>query len=452
MKKELTFKEKLFIGSLIFGLFFGAGNLIFPIQMGQEAGANIIKANIGFLTTGIGLPFLGIIAFGLSSSKDLCELSSKVGKKYGLIFTTVLYLVIGPFFAMPRLASTSFEIALAPFLPESNQKMFLAIFSAIFFVIVWFFSRKPSKILDYIGKFLTPLFLVLLFSLLAMAFISPLGHISGSEIQPAYATGAFFKGFTGGYNTLDALAALAFGMIIIENVQGLGIKDPVLIAKETTKSGFLGILLMGIIYTLLAFVGTMSLGTFSLNLNGGITLAQIAQYYLGNVGSVLLAGIVIVACLKTAIGLSTSFGRTFNELYSSKSYTFFTVFCILLAAIIANVGLNEIIQISTPVLMFIYPLAITLILMGLCSRFIGERQSVYQYVTYFTMIAAFFDALNSLPAVLKDLSLVKSLLNFASNFIPFFNIGMGWITISVIGLVVGLLVDKSKKKRLSVTG
>ncbi|MEG0386688.1 MAG: branched-chain amino acid transport system II carrier protein, partial [Solibacillus sp.] len=106
MKKELTFKEKLFIGSLIFGLFFGAGNLIFPIQMGQEAGSNILKANIGFLITGIGLPFLGIIAFGLSMSKDLCELSSKIGKKYGLIFTTVLYLVIGPFFAMPRLAST----------------------------------------------------------------------------------------------------------------------------------------------------------------------------------------------------------------------------------------------------------------------------------------------------------------------------------------------------------
>lgn len=448
MKKELTFKEKLFIGSLIFGLFFGAGNLIFPIQMGQEAGSNILKANIGFLITGIGLPFLGIIAFGLSMSKDLCELSSKIGKKYGLIFTTVLYLVIGPFFAMPRLASTSFEIALAPFLPESGQKISLAIFSVVFFVIVWFFSRKPSKILDYIGKFLTPLFLVLLFSLLALAFISPLGPISGSEIQPAYASGSFFKGFTGGYNTLDALAALAFGMIIIENVQGLGIQDPVLIAKETTKSGFLGILLMGIIYTLLAFVGTMSLGTFSLNLNGGITLAQIAQHYLGSIGSVLLAAIVIVACLKTAIGLSTSFGRTFNELYPSKTYTFFTVFCISLAAVIANVGLNEIIQISTPVLMFIYPLAITLILMGMFSRFIGDRKSIYQYVTYFTMIAAFFDALNSLPTGLKEISVINTLLNFAKEFIPFFSIGMGWITVAIIGLIVGVLVDK--KKRLSI--
>ncbi|MFW7432797.1 branched-chain amino acid transport system II carrier protein [Vagococcus carniphilus] len=448
MKKRLELKESLFIGSLIFGLFFGAGNLIFPIQMGQEAGANIVSANLGFLTTGIGLPFLGIIAFGLSMSKDLCELSSKVNKKYGMIFTSVLYLVIGPFFAMPRLASTSFEIALAPFLPESKQKMYLLFFSAVFFIIVWFFSRKPSKILDYIGKFLTPLFLLLLFILLAMAFISPLGSVSSAAVQPAYSNGAFFKGFTDGYNTLDALAALAFGMIIIENVQALGIKDPVLVAKETTKSGLFGIVLMGIIYTLLSFVGTMSLGTLNLNKNGGITLAQIADHYLGTVGSVLLAAIVIVACLKTAIGLSTSFGRTFNELYPSKTYTFFTVGCILLAALIANVGLNEIIQISTPVLMFIYPLAMTLIIMGLCSRWIGDKKNVYQYVTYFTMIASFFDALNSLPKNMKDSNIVSSLLGFAREFIPFFSIGMGWITVAILGLIVGLLVDK--KRRLSV--
>ncbi len=448
MKKRLLFKESLFIGSLIFGLFFGAGNLIFPIQMGQEAGANILSANLGFLVTGIGLPFLGIIAFGLSSSKNLCDLSSKVGGKYGILFTTVLYLVIGPFFAMPRLASTSFEIALAPFLSNDTQKLSLFLFSIIFFFIVWFFSRKPSKILIYIGKFLTPLFLLLLFVLLGLAFISPMGSIKDATVQPSYIDGAFFTGFTGGYNTLDALAALAFGMVIIENVHMLGIKDPVQVAKETTKSGLVGIFLMGIIYTLLSLVGTMSLGEFPLNKNGGITLAQVAEYYLGTAGSILLAAIVIVACLKTAIGLSTAFGRTFNELYPSKSYTFFMISCISLAAIIANVGLNEIIQISKPILMFIYPLAMTLIIMGLFNRWIGEKKSVFKYVTYLTMIASFFDALNSVPDNLKQTNFVRILLNFAQEFIPFFEIGMGWISFSLLGLVLGLIVDK--KNRLSV--
>lgn len=446
MGSKLSLKERMFIGSLIFGLFFGAGNLIFPIQMGQEAGGNILNANLGFLMTGIGLPFLGIIAFGLSSTKNVTQLANRIGKKYSLVFTTVLYLVIGPFFAMPRLASTSFEIALSSNLEESNQKIALLIFSSVFFLIVWFFSRKPSKILTYIGKFLTPLFLVMLFLLLVLAFTNPMGTISGSVVQVNYESNAFFKGFTEGYNTLDALAALAFGMVIIENINLLGIKSPVDTAKETMKSGTLGIVLMGLIYTLLAILGTQSLGEFSLNQNGGVTLAQIAKYYLGDMGSVLLAGIVIVACLKTAIGLATSFGRTFSEIYPTKSYSFFTVGSILLAAFIANVGLNQIIQISLPVLMFVTPLAMTLIIMGLFSKWLDKVPAVYRWVTYLTMIASFIDALNALPAFLKESQLISSILASSKNLIPFFNIGMGWLTFALVGFCIGLISEKIKHR------
>ena len=445
MKKSLSIKERVFIGSLIFGLFFGAGNLIFPIQMGQEAGSNVLQANLGFLVTGIGLPFLGLLAFGLSGSEDLYHLSSKVGKRYALFFTTALYLVIGPIFAMPRLASTSFEIGLAPFISEEYQGLGLLVFSGLFFSLVWLFSRKPSRILDYIGKFLTPLFLLLLFFILLLSFISPLGGIQGVEVQGNYMEHAFFQGFQDGYNTLDALAALAFGTVVIENIRRLGLKDSKEIAKETTKSGFFGILLMGVIYTLLALLGTMSLGTLSLNKNGGVTLAQVAQHYLGTFGNVLLAAIVIIACLKTAIGLSTSFGSTFSELYPSKSYRFFTIGCIILAMGIANVGLNEIIQISLPVLMFIYPLAMTLIIMGLLNQWIGEKKLVFQWVTYLTMVAAFFDALNSLPVSFKETKLVSMALSFSTHYIPFFAVGMGWVTIAILGLIIGLLLDRRTK-------
>lgn len=444
MGKSLSKKERLFIGSLIFGLFFGAGNLIFPVQIGQEAGSNVWQTNAGFLITGIGLPFLGLISFGLSGSKNLYALSSKVGERYALWFTMVLYLIIGPIFAMPRLASTSFEIGIAPFLSSENYQSGLLIFSILFFTLVWFFSRKPSKILDYIGKFLTPLFLLLLFFILFLAFFNPLGEIATAQVQPDYVEGAFLKGFQEGYNTLDALAALAFGMIVIENIQGLGIIDSKTIAKETLKSGFLGILLMGIIYTLLALLGTMSLGTFSLNKNGGITLAQVSQHYLGTFGSVLLAIIVIVACLKTAIGLGTSFGRTFSELFPSRNYSFYTVGCILLAASVANVGLNQIIQISLPVLMFTYPLAMTLIVLGILDRFIAGRKLVYQWTTYLTMIAAFFDGLNSLPDGIKHHSIVDTLLQIASHYIPLFSMGMGWLVFALIGFIIGLIMSKKE--------
>lgn len=445
MKEKLSGKERLFIGSLIFGLFFGAGNLIFPIQIGQEAGSNVFQANLGFLVTGIGLPFLGLISFGLSRSSDLYSLASKVGKKYGLWFTTILYLIIGPMFAMPRLASTSFEIGLSPFIKNEHQNLFLLLFSIIFFLCVWYFSRKPSRILDYIGKFLTPLFLILLFFILLLSFLNPLGDLTGSLPQDSYVQGAFFKGFQDGYNTLDALAALAFGMLIIENIQNFEIKESKLIAKETMKSGFVGIVLMGIIYTLLAFLGAMSLGIFSLNKNGGITLAQVADYYLGPIGSVILAVIVIVACLKTAIGLATAFGRTFSELYPNISYQVFTIGCISLAGVIANVGLNQIIALSIPILMFIYPLAMTLIILGILDPIIKDKPEVYRFTTYFTIIVSVFDGLNSLPSHIKDTSLIKVLLNFATDYLPLFNIGMSWIIFAVVGFIFGWLLNKKRE-------
>lgn len=444
MEKKLTFKQRTYIGSMIFGLFFGAGNLIFPIQMGQEAGANIFWANLGFLITGIGLPFLGIIAFGLSNSRDLIELASRVGDKYAKLLTTTLFLVIGPLFAMPRLATTSFEIALKPFVASNRVIVLQGFFSIVFFLLVWFFSRKPSKILDYIGKFLTPIFLILLSIILLLGFLNPLGSVSEGTIQPAYQQAALLRGFTNGYNTLDALAALAFGMIVVESIKGMDVLNPKSIAKETTKSGFMGIVLMGIIYTLLSYLGAMSLGEFSVNQNGGITLAQIANYYLGTFGSVLLAFIVIIACLKTAIGLATAFGRTFSELYVSKSYLIYVTGCIILATLVANVGLTTIIKISIPVLMFIYPLAMTLILMGMFSFVLDKCPVIYKTVTYLTLIAASLDALNAMPGIIKGQSAIAFILEQSSRFIPLFDMGLGWVMFSIIGVILGYMIHRAK--------
>ncbi len=206
MQKKLVWRDYLYVGSMLFGLFFGAGNLIFPVHMGQEAGASVFLANLGFLATGIGLPFLGVIAMGVSKSSGVFDLASRINRRYALIFTLLLYLTIGPFFALPRLATTSFEIGLAPFVPKDLQWLVLAGFSALFFLAVWLFSRKPSKILDYVGKFLNPLFLALLGILIVLAFVKPLGHVASAAVGENYISSPFFKGFTEGYNTLDALA------------------------------------------------------------------------------------------------------------------------------------------------------------------------------------------------------------------------------------------------------
>ncbi|WP_182469353.1 branched-chain amino acid transport system II carrier protein [Staphylococcus devriesei] len=451
MKHKLTIKENIFIGSMLFGLFFGAGNLIFPIHLGQTAGSNVLLANLGFLITAIGLPFLGIIAIGVSKTNGIFEISSRVSKIYAYLFTIALYLVIGPFFALPRLATTSYEIAFSPFISPGTGKVILPIFSILFFLVAWFFSKRPSKILDYIGKFLNPVFLVLLGIVVLLAFIRPMGGIGNAPVSPDYSNSVLLKGFIDGYNTLDALASLAFGVIIVTTIKKLGITRPNDIAKETFKSGTISIVGMGIIYTLLAVMGTMSLGHFKVSENGGIALAQIAQHYLGDYGIIILSLIIIVACLKTAIGLITAFSETFTELFPKMNYLWLATGASVLACIFANVGLTKIIMYSTPVLMFIYPLAITLILLTLASPLFNHSTIVYRFTTFFTVFAAFFDGVKASPESFAKTGFAQSLVGFAEKYLPFYTIGMGWIVPAIIGFVIGFIVYKLRSNKTTQT-
>lgn len=181
MKEKLKFNEILLVGSLLFGLFFGAGNLIFPVELGQQSGFNVTKATIGFLISGVGLPVLGVVASAISNSESLYEMALPVGKKYAIFFTCLLYLTIGPFFAIPRTATVAFEVGLRVFVKEERIKMYLLIFSVIFFLITLFFSLRPAKLIDNIGKYMTPLFLILLSILVIFSLVKPIGSY-GSEI------------------------------------------------------------------------------------------------------------------------------------------------------------------------------------------------------------------------------------------------------------------------------
>ncbi|MCJ0574248.1 branched-chain amino acid transport system II carrier protein [Enterococcus cecorum] len=446
MEKKLSSKDYLYLGSMLFGLFFGAGNLIFPVHMGQEAGANVWPAIIGFLITGIGLPFLGIIAIGISGENGLFDLASRVHKGYGYFFTVALYLVIGPFFAMPRLAATSFEIGLTPFVAESQKTLFLAIFSILFFALSWWFSRNPSKLLDYVGKFLNPLFLALLAILIVMSFVKPMANIHDITVLGKYRDHAFFTGFQNGYNTLDVLASLAFGIIVVNTLKNKGVTKKSTITADTFKSGAVSVLLMGIIYSFLSLMGTMSMGKFDLSENGGIALTQIAHYYLGTGGSIILALIVVVACLKTTIGLTTAFSETFAELFPGLSYSTLIAGVSIIPCIIANVGLTSIISYSTPVLMFLYPLAIILVLLGVSGPLFKNNPIVYQTVTIFTIIPALIDGLQSSPAWIQNANITQKIIEFAKNTLPFFGIGMGWIVPAVFGLILGLGIYLIKEK------
>ena len=439
MNEKLSISSYLFVGSMLFGMFFGAGNLIFPVHMGQEAGAQLLPATVGFLITAIGLPFLGIVAIGISGSSGLYDLASRVHPSYAKFMTVLLYLTIGPAFALPRTATVSYQVGLAPYISEGSQSIALALFTLVFFALAITFALRPNKILVWIGKLLNPLFLAFLAILIAIAFLQPMGHLSTAAVHGDYAGHAFFKGFTEGYNTMDVLASLAFGIIVVRTLHDLGIRTPGGVAWGTVKAGAISVLLMGIIYSCLSTIGTMSVGQFELSANGGVALAQIATFYFGSFGAVLLALIVTLACLKTAIGLITACSETFEELFpNSVSYRVYAWVFTIFSFLIGNLGLTEIITLAVPILMFLYPLAITLVLLAFLSSVFGNCQPIYLSTTIFTLLAALGDAFNAMPKSVLELDWVQQLLAIY-HVLPFFDIGMGWIIPSLVGLTVGCI-------------
>lgn len=447
MKEKLHGRELVFIASMLFGLFFGAGNLIFPIYMGQLAGANLIKAVAGFLITGVGLPLLGVTAIGITRSEGLIGLSRKVGKGYSMFFTCALYLTIGPLFAIPRCATVPFEVGVQSLLGEKNSSIALAVFSVLFFAAVLLFSLFPGRILTVVGKILNPLFLVLLTALVIAAVVRPMGGVLSAEPVGDYGSKAFMTGFLEGYNTMDALAGLAFGIVVINVIRGLGVTEPSAVAKNTVRAGVYSCLLMAVIYIAVAVVGAMSRGKMEVAQNGGDVFAAVADHYFGRVGALILAGIVTFACLKTAVGLVTSCSETFCEMFPKLfSYKIWAVIFSTVSFLIANLGLNAIIKISLPVLMFLYPLAITLIVLGLTGRLFSHSKYVYISTTVLTLIAAVYDFLAALPKEFIAKVHLGGVIEAVGSVLPLSGVGLGWLLPAAIGVQIGLVIWITKGK------
>ncbi|UDK96516.1 branched-chain amino acid transport system II carrier protein [Lysinibacillus sphaericus] len=446
MQKKIPFSTYAVIGTMLFGLYFGAGNLIFPIQLGQLAGTNFWFALVGFLVTAIGLPFLGILAIGLSGSNGLRDLASRIHPLFGVIFSLALYLTIGPFFAIPRTATVPFVVGFEPYINAEHTTMLLALFSFIFFAIVYYFSLNPAKIMDYIGKVLTPAFLVVLFILIIISIVKPMGHFQ----QPIgdYIQSSFMTGFKEGYNTMDALASLAFGIVVINAIKNAGITDRKEIAKATWKSGIFAMALMTLIYGLITYMGASSIesiGTFD---NGGLIFAAVADHYFGSFGAILLAVIIVLACLKTSIGLITSCSEFFHEVFPKVSYKMFVLLLCVVSFSIANFGLNNIIQFAIPVLMFLYPLAIVLILLALSSSLFNNKQAVYASAMFLTFFVSLIDGYKALVISIPgaQLSLLDTVEQLFSDVLPLYDIGLGWILPAIIGVVIGLILPSKQTK------
>ena len=445
--KKLTLRQKILVAGTLFGMFFGAGNLIFPVHLGQMAGRNALPAIIGFIITAVGIPILGVAAIGVTHSDGLQTLSGKVGKGYGIFFTCLLYLTIGPLFAIPRCATVSFTTGITPLLgADSPERLYLLLFSAVFFAFVLFFSLRPGKITVWIGKIINPLFLFFFAVLMLAALLAPGAAVSAVEPVEAYRSDAFFPALIEGYGTMDAIAGLAFGIVVIDVIRRMGVDNDDAIAEDVLSSGLLTGALMALIYVVSIVVGAQSRGLFELSENGGIALTQIAGHYLGGVGLFILAFTITFACLKTSIGLVTACAETFSKMTNGKiSYRSWAILFTVFSFAVSNIGLSAIIEYSIPMLMLIYPPAIALILLAFLGKFFAHDRTVYIATMIGTWAAAIFDCMKTLPAPVQTALHLDAPIAFAAAHLPLFDKNLGWLLPAVIGFAAGMAIRASRK-------
>lgn len=438
-KKTLTNSETLTIGLMLFALFLGAGNLIFPPYLGQLAGQQLLPAIIGFLLTGVGLPLLGILAIAKAGG-DLQSIAGRVHPVFGIVFTMIVYLAIGPFFGIPRTATVAFEIGTAPFLSADLASSFwsLFLFTIIFFVITVLFALNPTKLVDRIGKILTPILIVVISFLAIKSFLTPMGPIG--ESVGNYDTEAFFESFLQGYLTMDAIAALVFGIVIIQSIRAKGVEDKNAILKTTAYAGFIAAAGLSLVYLSLSYIGATSVEAIGMQDNGGEVIALASRVLYGEIGGIILAAAITFACLTTSIGLVSATAQFFNKVFPQLPYVLYVFIFAGFSTIIANVGLTQLIAISLPVLLAIYPLAIVLVILSFFDHVFYQKSYVYIIPLVLTGIVSVFDALKSSGFEFNAITQTFS-------YLPFYEQGIGWLVPAIIGTLVGIVIARITHKR-----
>lgn len=427
MKKN---KDIATIGFALFAMFFGAGNLLLPPYLGLQVGENTLITIIAFGLTGIILPFLGILSI-VKSGDTIYDLGDRIHPLLAPILGTIIMLCIGPLIAIPRTGATTFEVAILPTFKDFNP----IIFSVLFFGLTWILSIAPSKVVDIIGNFLTPLLLILLTILIALGIINPQDNYTTTLLN---GTEAFKLGFTEGYQTVDMLASLVFAGIIISAARAKGYTS--MSAKSTVviASGIISSVCLVFIYGGLVYLGATS-GVADKVISRSELLITIAHSTLGEYGMIAIGICIALACLTTAIALTTAVGYFFSELFKNKvSYKIIVTICTLFSATLAISGVDNIIQFAYPPLAFVYPIAITLVL-----YIVIFGSSIKSKAPYIGALLA-----STLVAIISTGHILKLWTESQTNIfktLPLFEIELAWIIPSIVGFIGGLIISKIKK-------
>ncbi|MCP8970863.1 branched-chain amino acid transport system II carrier protein [Ectobacillus sp. SYSU M60031] len=423
-------KDTLLVGLMLFSMFFGAGNLIFPPFLGMQAGHAFWPAITGFILTGVGLPLL-VLAAAAAARDGAQSLGNRVHPIFGLVFTIVVYVSIGPFFGIPRNANVAFEMGLKPLLGSgaAGSPWPLLLFTVVFFALVLFVSLNPVKMVDYMGKWITPALLLAIVVLCAFGALQDQNSLQ--EPADAYAAAPLLRGFIDGYSTMDALAALAFGIVILTTLSQKGVQGRRELTKFTLQAGLVAGAALAAVYIGIGWLGAHTVLQAPAE-NGTALLAGAASHLFGRNGTVLLGFIFTLACFTTCVGLTIACSQYFVKLTGKVSYRTMAYSLTLLSFLVANLGLNQIISISVPFLVMAYPLTIVLVLLS----FLPVSRMVYGSAMLLTGLSALYDGLGMLGLHLPVLQKAASLLPFAAY-------GLGWVTPAAAGALLGLVCEKA---------
>ena len=436
--KALGPKATLMVGATLFSMFFGAGNLILPPLLGVQAGTATLSATIGFFITGVGLPVLGIVAVALAGT--VRELADRVHPVFSRVFVAAVYLAIGPCLAIPRTSSTAFEM-LAPLLPAGiSVEVVRLVFSVAFFALSFALAMHPGRLTRLLGRVTGPALILLIVGVVVPSLVSlATGQVQAAPAPVApYDTNAAVQGFLTGYQTMDLLASLTFGLVIATNIRNLGVTDTGGVMREVCRAGVIAGVLMMAIYGGLAVVGFDLSAALAGATNGAEVITASATMHYGTLGTAVVAAIFLLACLNVCTGLISCCGTYFAEELPRVPYRVWAIGFAAFSCVISNFGLDAILAFSVPLLNALYPVAIVLVIGGMAHRVLDAYPLTWP-------VTVGLVGVSSVVVSLRDAFAPGVWVIFDA--LPFADMGLGWVLLAVVGIVLGVCLSAPGKMR-----
>lgn len=423
---NLKGKDILAVGLTIFAIFFGAGNLIFPPYLGRMTGAEWFLGFFFFFLVDIGVSMIAIFATIRSNDLSMTGIPSRLGKKMATAVAIIIATCLAPCLCVPRTAATTFEMGWSQMFPGLS----IWVFSFIFFAIVCFLTIRPSKVVDIVGNILTPVLVLCILVLIVLGIVDPIGPIADESTVVTIK-----EGIVNGYQTMDPLGIGLIIVAIMGAITEKGYTTKEAQGRLLARSAVIAGILLFVIYGGLTYLGsTVSAGGFE-DYNQAALLVAITEELLGTWGVIMMAIIVLFACLTTAIGLTSGFAGTLENLTNGKcKYKTIVIVMSVFSFVVSNAGIEKIISVAAPMLSVIFPCFITMSVLMFFGKYV-KNDNVIRVATAFAFVISLSEVLASFEIPLTY-----------TEYLPLHEYSLGWIIPAIIGGIIGKFIPDKKVK------